>query len=561
MAIGAEDIWVAHRRAGFFTRLQRSGERWKVTLFHAHRGYGPVDSHFIKRDSRGWIWRGSPEGVHISDGRRVAPEDWLHIRMGNGLAADQTDMFGFFEDADGSVWIAGAEGVTRARPDASWFAAPAPERAPRVTRVEADGRVSLFPGEEREALPSATRLLRIDVGGLDGAPFRDAPLRYRLRGLGDDWRVSQDGSLEFHNPRDGRYALELMYAGDGARAVATYEFQVGRAVSWLWLLGIPAGAGALLPLARRRSWIERAKFRIQKQMFLLRRRWRGRNVSSPAGSAGTAEDYSGGTLAGRYEIGRVLSRGGFSVVYEGRDTRDGTRVAVKVVNRGPGQESWVRNRFAHEVAALRSVRHPGVAPLLDSWISPAGEPCLAMPFLEGRTLREELEAGPLAPARAASIARQVGAALAEVHGRGIIHRDLKPENLMLCGERAVIIDFGTAGLRTAEDELARTTLMSGSFHYMAPERLTGHYSAASDVFSLGVVILEMLTGKRLSDIRVMFTEPAFFGALEKALAERLGPAARAVAERLAPALDAEPRRRPQGAREWAEAVAAAIDQA
>ena len=91
------------------------------------------------------------------------------------------------------------------------------------------------------------------------------------------------------------------------------------------------------------------------------------------------------------------------------------------------------------------------------------------------------------------LTEQMAAGLMAVHARGIVHRDLKPENMIVLGagtsaERLVIIDFGTASLRTGEGRLAATTLMAGSFHYMAPERLSGHFSLASDIFSFAVVI-------------------------------------------------------------------------
>ncbi len=235
------------------------------------------------------------------------------------------------------------------------------------------------------------------------------------------------------------------------------------------------------------------------------------------------------------------------MVYEARDLQDGAaRLAIKVLNRNSKQEGWVRDRFAHEVAALRSVRHPGVVSILDSWISPSGEPCLAMPFVNGQTLRAVLDDGPLSLSRAAEIIQQLGSALADVHARGIVHRDLKPENMILAGDQIVIIDFGTAGLKSAENELAATTLMSGSFHYMAPERLTGHYSPASDVFSLGVIILEMLTGKRLAALKAMPSDPSFQAELENALQSR------ELAELLAPAFDPQPRNRPPDIAAWTE---------
>ena len=200
-----------------------------------------------------------------------------------------------------------------------------------------------------------------------------------------------------------------------------------------------------------------------------------------------------------------------------------------------------------------------MVPILDSWISHAGEPCLAKPFLDGETLRAALTHGTFSFRRAAHIVRELGGALAEVHAHGIIHRDLKPENLILLRpgsdhEQPVILDFGTAGLRSAENALAATTLMSGSFHYMAPERLTGRYSPASDVFSLGVIVLEMVSGKRLSDLNATFSDPSFLGELEKAL--NFGSAAC-----LAPAFDPEPRHRPSDVKLWTEQVATSLDQA
>jgi ligand-binding sensor domain-containing protein/predicted Ser/Thr protein kinase len=564
-ALAGDDIWVAHRRNGAFSRLHRNGDQWNVTLFTPSGGYVPAGTEFLKRDSRGWIWRGTDSGVYVSDGRHIAPNDWLHIDVGNGLAANELGQYGFFEDSDGAVWITGDEGVTRFRPAAAWIDA-ASDAPPHVTRIDADGRVFLYPEALPSSLPAPTKVLRIDAGALNASPFRTNPLRYRFQPGSSAWQLSRDGSFEFHNLSDGDYSLEIGFTGNGPSPVTTYSFRVGTgrsATRWRWPVAFLAAVTAITLIILFTPGLDRIRFRAEKAIFLLRRRFSNPSPTNPADAHSAATDHTGETLLGRYRLSRVVSRGGFSVVYEARDLRDGNaRLAVKVLNRNSKQEGWVRDRFAHEVAALRSVQHPGVVPILDSWISPAGEPCLAMPFLNGQTLRAAMEESPLSLSRAARIIRQLGSALADVHGRGIVHRDLKPENVILLEEQAIIIDFGTAGLRSAENELAATTLMSGSFHYMAPERLTGHYSPSSDIFSLAVIILEILTGKRLSALNAMFSDPSFQSDLETILRTRVDKdAARHLASLLAPAYNPQPRNRPPEVASWVEAVAHALERA
>jgi ligand-binding sensor domain-containing protein len=563
--LAGEDIWVAYRRSGAFSRLRRTAARWILTDFSARSGYNPPDTHFLKRDSRGWIWRGSPEGVYVSDGRHVAPEDWIHLDLQNGLAADTTDQYGFFEDVDGSVWIAGEEGVSHIQPDASWFDAPHKAPPPRITRLAADGRVYLRAESMPNALPANTNLLRIDVGSLDTPEFRDYPFRYRLKPLFDDWKSSRDGSLEFRHLPESSYTLEVAYTGNGISEPLLFPFRVGSAgesISWRWLLGFPLAGGGLTLFVRRAPWFRKANYWVDKTVFLIRCRFNRRE----AGPAAAAPDHSGEILSGRYRLLQPVSHGGFSLVYDARDqVRSGARVAVKILDAGLGGENWARDRFAYEVAALRSVDHPGVIRILDSWVTSAGEPCLVMPFLEGPTLREEMAAGPLPPRRVAHIVRELGSALSEVHGRGIVHRDLKPENVILWksapeGERPVLIDFGMASLRGANDKIWNTTLLGGSLHYMPPERLTGHYSQASDAYSFGVMVLEMLSGKRLADLGVMVTDESFPTAVGRALSDVVEPESLPqLVESLCQCYSAQPQRRPGEVGEWSAAVAELLD--
>ena len=305
-------------------------------------------------------------------------------------------------------------------------------------------------------------------------------------------------------------------------------------------------------IVRHTPALETFRYRVRKAFFIFWRRVNARESTESGDSLGPQNDYTGETLLGRYRLMRAVSRGGFSVVYEARDLAAGTaRAAVKVITVSPHDENWVRDRFAYEVASLRSVNHPGVVPILDSWVSPQGEPCLVMPFLEGPTIREEMSGRAFRPERVARIVRRLGSVLSEVHSRGIVHRDLKPENVILLAsgtedERPVLIDFGMASLCGGESRVWNTTLLGGSFHYMAPERLTGHYAPASDVYSFGVMILEMLSGGRLPDLNVMISDDAFPAALGRALGDVVVPANLPhLVENLCLCYAAEPQRRPK----------------
>lgn len=570
------DLWVAHvgtnrwlgQGGARFARLRRAGAQWTVHELTAKDGYGPPDTIFLKRDSRGWIWRGATGGVHVSNGRDIAPNDWLHISTHNGLATASTRPYGFFEDTDSSVWISGDQGVTHLKPAPAWFEAPHNAPPPRIARLEADGREFISRDAIPERLDPRPRVLRIEVGTLDAPPFRDGPLRYRLLPSIPEWQLSRDGTLEFQNLPANAYRLEVAYTGTGSSPTLQFAFRVGPAaskISWLWLLAIPAVLATAVMVVRRTPALEKFQYRLQKSLFLFRRRLSAGEPPESRDSLGLQHDYTGETLLGRYSLRQAVSRGGFSVVYEARDLTGGTaRVAVKVINVSAHDESWVRDRFAYEVASLRSVNHPGVVPILDSWVSPHGEPCLVMPFLDGPTLREEIAGGPFRRERVARIVRMMGSVLSEVHLRGIVHRDLKPENVILLRsgteeERPVLIDFGMASLRGGENRIWNTTLLGGSFHYMAPERLTGHYSQASDVYSFGVMILEMLSGSRLPDLNVMVSDYTFPDALGRALGHMVVPAnlPRLVGN-LCRCYAAEPQRRPKDVGLWAEEVAALL---
>jgi serine/threonine-protein kinase len=221
-------------------------------------------------------------------------------------------------------------------------------------------------------------------------------------------------------------------------------------------------------------------------------------------------------LQGRYDIQREIGQGAFAIVYLARDTRHERSVALKVLNADPGSETG-ELRFIREIRVLAGLQHPNILPLHDSGHV---EELLyyVMPYVGGETLRSRMSRErQLAIDAVVSIAREVADALAYAHGQGIIHRDIKPENILLSAGHAIVADFGIAraidlaGVR----QLTRTGGGSpGTPAYMSPEQLLSEkeVDGRTDIYSLGCVIYEMLTGRPpfagKDGFVKRFTEPA-----------------------------------------------------
>jgi len=202
-------------------------------------------------------------------------------------------------------------------------------------------------------------------------------------------------------------------------------------------------------------------------------------------------------VAGRFELEREAGAGGMGTVYRARDLTDGSLIALKILH---GRDVRDIQRFDLEASILAELTHPAIVRYVAHGVADDGDRYLAMEWLEGTDLGGRLERDPLSLQESVFVARRAAEALAYAHPRGIIHRDIKPENLFLPGgdiARLKVLDFGIARLTQGGRRLTMTGSVIGTPGYMAPELVRGEreVSPAADVFSLGCVLFQCLTGR------------------------------------------------------------------
>jgi eukaryotic-like serine/threonine-protein kinase len=266
-------------------------------------------------------------------------------------------------------------------------------------------------------------------------------------------------------------------------------------------------------------------------------------------------------MAGRYEIVREIGRGAMATVYLAEDRKHSRAVALKVLD-PELSTSLGPERFVREIAITAPLVHPNILPLYESGEA-AGFLYYAMPYVDGATLGQRLEReGQLSLDNVVEIARHVAAALDYAHARGVIHRDIKPDNILLLGEHVFVADFGLAKAisSAASTPLTDTGFVVGTAPYMSPEQCTPGRAidCRSDIYSLGCVVFEMITGV-----------PPFLGATpEETIAHHLASSPRSLRSKrhncpsalddvVHRALEKAPADRFRTAREFVNAAAAA----
>src|SRR5439155_2573224 len=229
-----------------------------------------------------------------------------------------------------------------------------------------------------------------------------------------------------------------------------------------------------------------------------RLRWRCRRTDRQGADTGPCEmrEIPADTVVdGRYRIVSRLGSGGMADVYCAEDQQLGRRVALKVLYERFAEDEEFVERFRREASSAAGLQHQHVVSVYDRG-EYDGTYWIAMEYLEGRSLKRLIQdEGPLAPERAIELAIQILRAARFAHRRGIIHRDLKPHNVIVDADgRAKVTDFGIA--RAGASDMTQTGSIMGTAQYLSPEQAQGHaVSAQSDIYSIGIILYEMLTGR------------------------------------------------------------------
>ncbi len=553
------NIWYAYYTIPAFSLIRNPwGDKPLVQHFLSGSELGNPQTNFFNSDRRGWLWRGAEDGIYVAAFEQARQGQWLRLDRTTGLPAIDANKRSFLEDQDGSVWFgAGTSAIHLFPPDDLVHPAYAPD-------VFVSG-FSLNNGTFQMAdlldnIQSGTNLIA-HVGSLQFDRRNALRLRYRVLPEQSSWKPERDLDIDLGKLHWGKHTVEVqarIFTGPWSTA-AVKSFTVLKPIWASWPFLIAFGAAGSFAAAGGHRWRRKRSERAKTTLPALAE-WR-LAVLSPE-----VQSLEGALLDGRFEVRNVLARGGFATVFEGRDLQQESRVcAVKIFRHELLEKSWMSKRFQQEVSALKQIRHPNVVGIYGHGTTPTGAPYLTMEFIKGKTLRELLKQTLLDRHQTASYLRQTASALDTIHSHGVCHRDLKPENLMIRsgaarGEELVLIDFSIAIVKDPDETLHGLSRAAGTLYYMAPEQAIGYADTSSDIYSLAKVLIEMLTGQRLSSLlpdasmdlpaRIrQFLAESFFG---------LSPAS---IDLIAAALEFDPSRRPKKANEFALRIAQDLDRA
>ncbi|HXB72408.1 MAG TPA: protein kinase [Candidatus Acidoferrales bacterium] len=490
------DVWYAYFEMPAIARIRPlAGGHISIRQYDRNDRIPEPNSDTLDVDHRGWLWRGGNLGMYVADQAGAEAGMWLNLES-DGFPADGVNSGSVFIDDDGSLWWGSDDALSHYLPPSDLVA---PQFSPQIflSAFSWNGG-SPVPVDVGTSLPRSPSAMA-HIGSLQFERRNGLRLRYRILPEQTSWRESTSLDLPLGSLSSGTHTLDIqgrVTTGPWSPTLSrSFTVLVPVWLSWPMLLfyvltGSVVAGGAHL-------WRQR-RLAMNAELIPDLAEWRIRALSPEV------DELAGTLLDSRFEVGEFLARGGFATVMKGYDREQKQICAVKVFRSEVGDKASIMRRFEQEVAALGKVRHPNVVSIYAHGRSPSGAPYLVMEFIEGRNLREILDAGPLTRRGTARLLRQLASALDAIHALGIFHRDVKPENVIIHnegspGEEAMLIDFSIAIVKDAHETLYGLS-RAGSFDYMAPEQAIGYADSSSDIYSLAKLVIEMLSGGRLSNL-------------------------------------------------------------
>ena len=461
-------------------------------LYHITSNNGTA---FLGADKRGWIWRGTYVN-YVASPAAAESGGWLRLDEQDGFSVPGTD-HSFLGDEDGSIWYSSNDRVVHFSPPSDFVTSfPVP---PIFLSGFTAGQSAAVLADATTAI-SHTSSLIAHLGSLQFDRRNNVRIRYRLLPEQAAWQTASGFDLDFGNPKWGSHTLEVQAALSTGQwsPLKRYEFTVLKPIwlTWPALLTF-TGIGVLTGSVGTARYKRRVA--LERKSLPDLAEWRLASL--------VPEGYElvGTTLDERFSIDRILARGGFATVFSGVDLKEDRPCAVKVFRRELAGQAWLDKQFRQEVAALEAIHHRNVVQVYGHGSTASGTMYLAMEFIDGQTLREALTKGPLPGETTAALLRQAGSALDRLHDQRIYHRDLKPENIMLRrgsepGSELVLVDFSIAIVKNADESIYGLSRAAGTLNYMAPEQVLGYADESSDIYSLAKILIEMLTGRPLSEL-------------------------------------------------------------
>ena len=498
------DIWVGYAaKAISYVHNPASGHplvrnftQW-LNDVSANRG-----TKFLRPDDRNRLWWGS-NNLYLATKDSARDGQWIRLDHADwtGSNAIVDSPYDLQPVGDGSVWLSSESGMAHFSPPddfATNFTAP-----PVFIAGFSAGGAQATLADATGAIPRGSAVTA-HVGMLQFDRRNAIHLRYRVLPEQAAWTFASGFDLALGKLRWGRHRLEVQaqLATGPWSSVATQTLDVPWP-GWLtwpaWLLYCVGGTGIGFGA---RQWWRRREYEQNLPLPDLTA-WRLGALSPET------EALLGTVIDQRYQIGHILSVGGFATVARARDLKLDALCAVKIFRFELGDRAWIRHRFEQEISALAQLDHPNIVRITGHGAIASGAPYLVMEFIHGRTLRELLEEGALEREQAGEFLQQLSGALAELHRAEIFHRDLKPENLMIRAgmdgagadgkPQIVLIDFSIAIVKAPDQTFHGISRVAGTLDYMAPEQVIGYADASTDIYSLAKVLLEMVTGLRWTE--------------------------------------------------------------